>query len=189
MARILITGSEGFIGSHLVKAMEGHEVVECDVHTKEIGGPFDGIIHLAAISRVSEAESNRIKCLETNILFTAQLLEFRPSWFILVSTEEFPANIYGLSKRFAEDYCSLMGRLFGIRVGILRFPVVYGYGDNPKKLIPSIRNGGKLKQGVLPITVISVEDAVNEIADCMVALEARQVINTEEELRYVANSY
>lgn len=185
--RILVTGSSGFIGKHLMASLP--DAIPCDFDTGDIKGPFDGIIHLAAIGRVSEAEKTPIMCLETNLIFTAEMLDWKPSWFILVSTEEPPRNVYGLSKRFAEDYCSLMAPKYGIRLKIIRFPVVYGPGDNPEKLIPSIRAGGELKNGVLPITAMHVLHAVAEIKGEINNLYSRAVITTKEQLQSVAASY
>ena len=163
MARILVTGSDGFIGKHLIGAMAEYDVVPCDVGTQSVEGPFDGIIHLAAVSRVRDAEADRIKCLETNIIFTANLLEFKPSWFIFASTCEPPHNIYGFSKRAAEQYIELRGGKYII----LRLSNVYGPGMAKDKLLSKLREDKDLKvdSSVFPFEYAHVDDVVERILD------------------------
>ena len=89
--KILITGSEGLIGSFLKKHLrqQGIDVVGIDLKSKdesEFGDVRDiarlrqktsgcsGIIHLAAISRVVHAQNDPIKCWETNVRGTSHLL-------------------------------------------------------------------------------------------------------------------
>ena len=157
--RILVTGSEGFIGRHVVKALLHHDLVLCDIHTKELTGPFDGIIHLAAVSRVRDAEADRIKCLETNILLTARMIEWNPRWFIFASTCEPPTNVYGFSKRVAEDYIKMVCRNYVI----FRLANVYGPGMAEDKLIPSVRNGAEPHERVFPFEHIHVDTVAEMI--------------------------
>ena len=154
MAKILLTGCKGFIGTHVMPKLSEHEVIGVDIEDNAITGPFDGIIHLAAVSRVKDAEADRIKALETNIMLTARLLEWNPRWFIFASTCEKPNNIYGYTKRAAEDYIKLRCQ----RYAIFRLTNVYGPGMAQDKLLPRVARGDieTLDEAVLPFESVPV---------------------------------
>jgi len=97
--KILVTGGNGFIGSHLCEALinSGHQVTIVDLNknknTDNINCPKfitdicekemitqlvqdkDLIIHLAAVSRVDDAQINPIRCYNTNVIGTLNILE------------------------------------------------------------------------------------------------------------------
>lgn len=192
--RILVTGSSGFIGKHLMAALP--DAIPCDVDTQSIEGPFDGIIHLAAVSRVRDAEADRIKAMETNILFTAQLLEFKPRWFLFASTCESAQTVYGYTKYAAEDYI----RLRHPRHIIARLANVYGPGMAKDKLLPKVREGAAITPAALPFEYVHVDDVVKHIQFLIREFErpdfkpytlklASGIAKTEDELRRVAASY
>lgn len=130
MKKILITGSSGYIGSHLCKMLEN----DYEVHGLDINGPqhpvkefnqidinrlfiteeeYDAVIHLAALVNVSESERIPIQYYITNINGTMNVLsKIRTKNFIFASTgaAESCHSAYGISKRAAEDvvreYCT-----------------------------------------------------------------------------------
>ena len=199
MSRILVTGSAGFIGTHLLPEINGHEVVGYDFGKRFVHGPFDGIIHLAAISGVAAGEKDHVECLQTNLVLTASLLrEFNPAWIIFASTNEKPKNVYGLSKHFAEDYI----RLHGTKHIIIRLSNVYGPGMREDKLLPRLKRGDavELYDDALPFEYIHVDDVVAQIVRMIPTFEnqafksytlkmASGVANSEKQLRHVAASY
>jgi len=77
--KIIVTGSEGFVGNHTVSALEklGYKVFRYDLKTnydirnikqlKEVFEENDKILHLAAIARFAEADKNPKLAFETNI--------------------------------------------------------------------------------------------------------------------------
>ena len=115
---------------------------------------FDGVIHLAAISRVVDAENDKKNCVTTNLNGTKYVVENvakQPnSWFILGSSREVygeqkelpvkesaqksPINIYGECKLLGEVLTKEMIK----RYAILRFSNVYGNNyDIDGRVIPT----------------------------------------------------
>lgn len=131
MKKILITGSSGYIGSHLThllsKDYEVHgldkDLPVIDPHTfyqGDINKPFtldtefDVCIHLAALVNVSESERIPIRYYITNLNGTMNVInKIKCRNFIFASTgaAELCNSAYGISKRAAEDvvheYCTV----------------------------------------------------------------------------------
>jgi UDP-glucose 4-epimerase len=130
MKKILITGSSGYIGSHLCKMLENkYEVYGLDInrplvepkrfyhininHLFNVEQEFDACIHLAALVNVGESEQHPIPYYITNINGTMNVVnKIKCKNFIFASTgaAEGCASAYGISKRAAEDvvreYCT-----------------------------------------------------------------------------------
>ena len=118
--RVLITGGNGFIGSHLAESMlsRGHSVVLMDLKFgqntaelscdkivgdvsdinsfKRVPTDFDLIFHAAAVSRVEWGELDPEKCLKTNVLGTMNTVtwvagQVHPPQLVFASSRE----VYG----------------------------------------------------------------------------------------------
>lgn len=174
--RLLITGSYGLVGSVLSGAClrAGHDVTPFDVVRSgtsrledicdraalaERMAGCDGVIHLAAISRVAWGEDRPDLCLRTNVEGTRTVVEAaleqpqRP-WLIFASSREVygnppnrcvvesdpiaPVNTYGRSKAEGERIVD-QARTRGLATAILRLSNVYGgRRDHPDRAVPAL---------------------------------------------------
>jgi UDP-glucose 4-epimerase len=174
--KILITGSKGLIGSALTTALEALHIEVIGLDSKfdddhlsygDILDPnslfskidqVDGIIHLAAISRVIDGEKNPGLCWKTNVEGTQNVVkaalysEKRP-WIIHASSREVygqqrelpvketaalcPLNIYGESKLEGERSI-LRANERGLTTSIVRFSNVFGsIYDHADRVMPA----------------------------------------------------
>lgn len=172
-----VTGVAGSIGSELqrqlvqqgfsVKGIENRCSHESyfygDIRSAEAVHNFiqdcDGIIHLAAVSRVATADTNPQETFAINTNATYRLAKAAQSspkkpWLIFASSKEVygdqavplyqedlplrPKSIYGESKKAAEQLL-MQNELSSLPKAILRFSNVYGSSvDHTDRLIPSL---------------------------------------------------
>lgn len=172
---ILLTGGLGFIGRSLTNTLiHDHKLIVIDINeykgeryiqntnveyfTGDVCDAsfvatlcesynFDGLIHLAAISRVVEAENNPEECLRTNIMGIKTVLKAlditnQKPWLIFGSSREVygevntfpvsesnpknPINIYGESKLEGENLFTAFAKKNNLSCAIVRFSNVYG---------------------------------------------------------------
>ncbi len=175
MAKIAVTGSSGLIGRELVKQLkdQGHELVEIDIEINktthdiahaetvhQLTAECHGIVHLAAVSRVAEAQEYPLRTWASNVTGTHNILDAalqrkaadRP-WVIHASSREVygnqprvaisedtamtPLNIYGRSKAAGESMV-YGAQDAGGNISVLRFANVYGdIYDYSDRVIPA----------------------------------------------------
>ncbi|MBP7074728.1 MAG: NAD(P)-dependent oxidoreductase [Rhabdochlamydiaceae bacterium] len=174
--KILITGSKGLIGSSLARSLAniGIEVLGLDLKYDQEDPNFgdildgddvfskvsqvDGIVHLAAVSRVIDGEKKPQLCWKTNVEGTENIVQAsaqseKEPWIIYASSREVygeqkelpvkestplkPVNIYGESK-FAAEKKIEEAQQRGLVATIVRFSNVYGsIHDHPDRVIPA----------------------------------------------------
>jgi len=160
---IAVTGSKGFIGSALCKALRaaGHNVIECDLLPCDITNPLtldrlenaEILYHLAAMPLIN-CKENKPGCVETNVLGTVNVLEaarnVRRVIYASASSiygnaplpvkedaEPKPVTLYGATKYAAEHFIRLYSQDYGFSHVIFRLTNVYGPGQR-YGLIPSV---------------------------------------------------
>ena len=156
MKKILVTGSEGYIGKHLIKMLGNeYEIYKLDLVNPEIpidirkdfnyNIEFDTVIHLAALVNVSRSTKFPEDYFDTNVNGTRNVLrKLKYKNFVFASTGSAVgmASPYGISKKMAElvveDYCHLnkidytMFRFYNV-TGVDGFPPT-----NPDGLMASL---------------------------------------------------
>lgn len=180
--RTLITGSEGLVGSALRGALEarGTEIIGLDIRgagdekgdirnsdcvQRSVTG-CDGIVHLAAVSRVIWGEHDPEKCWDVNvgglrnIIAAASTVRSKSSqhpWVIFASSREVygqpeqlpatektplrPINIYARTKIEGERIVDA-ARDEGLRTAIVRLSNVYGNTrDHVDRVVPAFARG------------------------------------------------
>ena len=142
---ILLTGSDGFIGSHLFYQLkEEHDVIGFDIKNghdilnSELPKDIDLVIHLAGLSGVKDSLTRPTEYWKTNVIGTQRLFEHYENTRIIYassSTAHEPwKNPYAMSKYSMEQ-------LFHTNSLGLRFTTAYGPGARKDMLIPQILKG------------------------------------------------
>ena len=176
MSHVLVTGSEGLIGKALCTALEkaGNTIERFDIRFHQDHPDFgnildldilnakikncDGVVHLAAVSRVVWGEKDPEKCWKTNVVGTHNVVQaiknssLKP-WMVYASSREvygqqqnfpveidvdyMPLNIYARSKVAAEKLV-LQAREEGLYTAVIRYSSVYGRIDDHKdRVVPA----------------------------------------------------
>lgn len=139
--RVLITGSNGFIGKNLSARLSeqgGYAVAGFDKEDslddlREKVGEADAIVHLAGINRPTDVKDFA----ESNADLTARLCDFiaetgrKIPLVVSSSIQADLANPYGESKRAAELAAERLAGLTGNPVAIYRLPNVFGKWCRP----------------------------------------------------------
>lgn len=173
--RILVTGSSGLVGSALSQALraKGYDVRGLDLRSEDPAArgdvrnagqlrhrlnQCDGIVHLAAVSRVIAGERDPDLCWSTNVDALHALIEVvknapqRP-WLVFASSREVygqpailpadedsllaPVNIYGRSKMEGERLIE-HARGDGMRACTIRLSNVFGsVSDHRDRVVPA----------------------------------------------------
>lgn len=173
--RILVTGCQGLIGKAVSSSLgsSGHEMRGLDLRAidaesrgdvrdgarmRERLDGCDGVVHLAAVSRVITAEQDPQACWSTNVdalreLFRIVASSTKRPWVLFVSSREVygqasklpatedatlaPVNIYGRSKVAGEELCNA-ARVDGLRVAVARLSNVFGStADHADRVVPA----------------------------------------------------
>ncbi|WP_256623612.1 NAD-dependent epimerase/dehydratase family protein [Methanolobus chelungpuianus] len=216
--RILVTGSSGLIGTKLCEQLErlGHLVRRFDINPslstysapedildaaarKEAINNIDGVIHLAAVSRVIDAELDSERCIKVNVNGTQALISDLVKsgeypWLIYGSSREVygipekipadenlepkPVNVYGESKVAAESSVREYNESTGATSIIFRFSNVYGsVNDHATRVIPAFIRSALIEENIRidgndhVFDFTHVDDTVNAIIKAVSMIE------------------
>jgi len=151
----LITGSEGFIGSHLKsKISDSHGVdleLGTDIRIERLTGGYDVIYHLAAQASIPKSFDNPKESHTHNVIGTLNLLETarRDNARIVFSSSSSVTEIkspYALQKSICEQYLKLYWETWGVKGIALRYFNVFGERQEIANGGDSLALGRFLKQ-------------------------------------------
>ena len=171
---VLVTGANGFIGTHLCKFLKGagYKVKKymrwrdgdiCKIRSKHLKS-VDYVVHLAStthnyhiLKRKETTIDVKTNCLGTIAVLNAIRATKRPIKLVYVSTffvnNGSPLGLYGATNLCAEHICLAYSRVHDINVSIARPTNVYGEGSDMKstkknaisRMILDIKNGKPVK--------------------------------------------
>jgi nucleoside-diphosphate-sugar epimerase len=189
---ILVTGSKGFVASHLIPKLKesGHKVVGMDIketHFQDvrdyacclarIGNDLpDYVVHLASLIDVQESINAPQSYTDTNItgivnmLTASKNLGVKRFVFASSAAAENPTSPYGVTKLCGEQWCDVFQKCYGLSTVSLRFFNVYGTGTE-KGVIPIFMD--KIRKGESPVINGDGEQTrdfvyVNDVVDAII---------------------
>ena len=187
--KALVTGSNGFIGSHLVEALlkRGHELTTLDRNANNSTGISrafgadildaekvreavvgqDIVYHLSAVLGTAELVAQAHHAVDVNINGTVNVLDACRSEgasLLFVSKPNPWLNTYSITKQAAEQFCLMYRSEFQVPVTIVKPFNVYGPRESvgpgrAQKLIPNTIAKALDDQ---PLTIFGTGDQVND---------------------------
>lgn len=186
--KILITGSSGFVGTHLVeKLSQNHQIIKYDL--KDGQDVLDGkvlaqkleevdlVIHLAAFISAQESWEKPIDYIRNNSLGTLSVIDCaiksgvkKMIFFSSAAVKAKPLTPYAVSKINAEEIVKLYSGQ--IKTVIVRPENIYGLGQKANygyvihNFIKAVRNGENIKiygSGKQSRDFIHIEDVIQTI--------------------------
>lgn len=151
--RILLTGGTGLLGKNLKLEADRPTHQELDITAMEWGakklGEYDLIVHCAAYTNTTLAETARQRCFAVNVTGTLNLLNAYPHTpFVYISSEyaHKPVNFYSWTKKWAEELVALHPPYLIIRTLFKPYPYPFErafidqftQGDTVDKIAPLI---------------------------------------------------
>lgn len=170
MKKVLVTGSNGFIGNSLVTVLKQNnyhvltfdskdgDICDINLSQKYVNEKIFHIFHLAAKTFVPNSWKNPLEFYKTSIFGTQQVLELCrqntiPMTFVSAYvygipnktpiTEDVtpvPNNPYAHSKYLAEELCRFYAEYYNVQITIARPFNIYGRNQKKDFLIPHILN-------------------------------------------------
>ncbi len=165
MKKILVTGSNGFVGKNLVLQLQklnysvihfSGNILEDDSYRKLHNEDIEHCFHLAAKSFVPDSWKSPSEFIENNVYGTEKVLEFCRiknvsltfmSSYLYGSPQYLPINEqhpiqtpnpYAMSKYLAEELCRFYAEHYKLKLCIIRPFNIYGPNQDKRFLIPEL---------------------------------------------------
>lgn len=212
--KILITGSMGFVGSHMMTVLKdrGHEIFGMDIKvgsdaaninyvqqiiTQLFPAP-DLVLHLASTCSTVRGITVPAEAFKNNVLSVFSMLEACrqlgiPNFMFLSSCKVTPGDDgkqtpYGATKVMCEEWIKTCKDTYGINYIINRPGTIYGQGQDGSSESGWVAWFLKANNYGLPITIFGDGEQVRDILhiDDMVALLVDQIENFD---KYKNNTY
>ena len=197
MRKIIVSGSEGFVGKHLISRLSKNKKIKLIKMNRKFGDvkkkytwrkliSADVLIHLAGQSFVPKAWENPNESIRSNVLGTVMALDYCRanntkmifiSSYLYGNTNKFPTNEkakikinnpLALSKAMAEEFCKFYAINYKTKIVILRPSNIYGPGQKDFWLIPQIIQ--KFKSKKIKINNINIKRDLIYIEDFIEAI-------------------
>lgn len=152
--KVLVTGSSGFIGKHLVDRMKNHTVFMYDLGDSFPNTGVDIVFHLASKVNAFMSVSEPTQGLE-NIELTFKVLEWmrktKTQNILFTSSREVYSmvNPYGVSKKCSELIIKNYVDLYGITAVSARLANIYGEGNLEYRFIENTIEKVKKNQDIV----------------------------------------
>lgn len=162
MAKVVITGHKGYIGSRLLKLIPDAMTLEGNIMSAVLPDA-DVVIHLAAYASVPESWNRPVDYME-NLRTTVRLVQAYPNAKIILASSCVNVNPesspYAFSKRVAADYLKMYHKNW---VNLI-FPNIFG--DSPRSVVDIFRREKELTingDGLQLRDYVHVDDLVEAI--------------------------
>lgn len=166
--KALVTGSAGFLGSHIIDCLRA---VDCEVVAYDLKKPHRNdieivlgdvkdrekllkaakgcnyIFHNAAIANIDDTRKAPVETMEVNVMGTVNVLEaarivgverFAFASSLYVSSDR--GSFYRVSKVTGELLCETYGKEFGVPYTLIRYGSLYGRRSNKWNMVYNICN-------------------------------------------------
>jgi len=187
--KALVTGSTGFIGSHLVETLleRGHEVTTLDrtandspritrafradildaEKVREATAGQDIVYHLSALLGTAELIAQAHHAVDVNINGTVNVLDAcrsEDAALLFVSKPNPWLNTYSITKQAAEQFCLMYRSEFAVPVTIVKPFNVYGPRESvgPGRAQKLISNTIAKALNDLPLTIFGTGNQIND---------------------------
>jgi nucleoside-diphosphate-sugar epimerase len=211
MIDAVVTGADGFIGKAVCNRLKsdgmtvmgvGRAIGDVAARSTWVGvPPAKVLIHLAAKSYVPDSWSDPAGFLNTNVLGTENAIGYcRRHKARMVCTSAYiyglpeslpisedhpvkPNNPYALSKHLAEQVCGFAAQYHGVPIFLLRLFNVFGPGQRPEFLIPSVVAQVRLGKEIRVLDLVPrrdyiyLDDVVDSIARAVAISDGYHVVN------------
>ena len=158
--KVLVTGGKGFIGSHVVQALQESKIQPISFDKR---GPTDfqgdvrdytdvlqavaisdGVIHLAGVLGTQETIREPLPAVETNIYGSLNVFKacqhYNKKCVYIAVGNHWMNNSYSITKTTAERFAFMFNKELGTKIAVVRGLNAYGPGQKDKpvrKIIPN----------------------------------------------------